>query len=110
MTKLDQLQREAEMVVEVRSIDNDNQSVGLALTGLLAEKNVASDRFVRTRRIEAVGARKIDQLPGPTVSESQPTGMPLDGDARIIADFLARAGQRVEQRALAGIGAADDGD
>ena len=28
----------------------------------------------------------------------------------IIADLLARAGQRVEQRALAGIGVADDGD
>jgi hypothetical protein len=36
--------------------------------------------------------------------------MALDGNARIIADFLARARERVEKRALAGIGTASDGD
>jgi hypothetical protein len=36
--------------------------------------------------------------------------MPLDRYPRIIADFLASAGERVEQGALAGIGTASDGD
>ncbi len=36
--------------------------------------------------------------------------MALDGDAGIVADLLPGAGQRVEQRALAGIGVAGDRD
>src|SRR5690348_2844205 len=36
--------------------------------------------------------------------------MAFDGDSGIIADLLPSAGQGVEQRALAGVGAAGDGD
>ena len=77
---------------------------------LPAEQHVAGHRLVRAGRIEAVGAGKIDQLDRPAVGKRQPPGLPLDRDAGIIADLLARAGQRVEQRALAGIGIAGDGD
>ena len=80
--ELDQLQREAEVVVEVGRVEDDHQRVGLALARLLAEQNVASDRLVGARRIEAVGAGEIDQLDRPSVGERQPAGMPLDRDAR----------------------------
>ena len=33
-----------------------------------------------------------------------------DGDARVVADPLAQAGQRVEQRRLPGVRVADEGD
>src|SRR5437868_10204316 len=36
--------------------------------------------------------------------------MAFDGDAWVVADFLTRPGQSVEQRALTGIGIAGDGD
>nr|GFD59163.1 hypothetical protein [Tanacetum cinerariifolium] len=41
------------------------------------------------------------------VVEHESPGMALDGDPGIIADLLAGAGQGIEQRALAGIGIAD---
>ena len=108
--ELDQLQREAEVVVEVGRVEDDHQRVGLALALLPAEQDVAGDRFVGARRIEAVGAGQVDHLDRAAVGQHQPARMPLDGDAGIIADLLARAGQRIEQRALAGIGIAGDGD
>jgi hypothetical protein len=108
--EFDQLQRETQVIVEIRGVEHDHQRVRLALAGLLAQQHVSGHRFVRARRIEAVGARKIDQLDRPAVLERQTPRMPLDRHARIIADLLARAGERVEQRALAGIGAAGDGN
>ena len=104
--ELDQLQREAQMIVEVRRVDDDHQRVRRPLALLLAEKDVAGDRLVGACRVEAVGSGQVDQLDGPPVGKRQPAGMALDGDARIVADLLASAGQRVEQGALAGIGAA----
>ena len=108
--KLDQLQTEAQMVVEVRRVDHDHQCIGLALALLLAEQHVPRDGFVGAGGFETVGAGQVDHLDGTSVGERQPARMALDGDAGIVADLLARAGERVEQRALAGIGIAGDGD
>ena len=108
--ELDQLERKSEVVVEVRCVEDDDQRVGLALALLPAQQDVARDRFVGARRIEAVGAGEVDHFDRPAVGQRQAAGIPLDRDARIIADLLTRAGQRVEQRALAGIGVAGDGN
>ena len=108
--ELDQLQREAQVIVEVGRVEDDHQRIGLALALLLAEQHVARHRLVGARRLEAVGAGQVDQLDRAAVGERQPAGMALDRDAGIIADLLPRAGQRVEQRALAGIGIAGDRD
>ena len=108
--ELDQLQRETQMIVEVRRVEHDDQGVGLALALLPAEQHVAGDRLVGACRIEAVGAGQVDQLDRAAVGERQPARMPLDRHAGIIGDLLPGAGQRVEQRALAGIGAAGHGD
>ena len=108
--ELDQLQREAQMVVEIGGVDHDHQRVGLALALLPAEQDVAGDRLIGACGIEAVGAGQVDHLDRAAVGERQPARMPLDRDPGIIADLLARAGQRIEQRALAGIGIAGDGN
>jgi hypothetical protein len=50
------------VVVEVRGIDDNNQSVRRPLALLLAEENVARHRFVGACRIKAVGAGQVDQL------------------------------------------------
>jgi hypothetical protein len=106
----DQLEREAQVVVEVGDVDHDDQRVGRALVAALAGDDVAGDALVGGGRVEAVGAGQVDQLDRATVVEREPARMALDGDARIIAHLLPRAGQRVEQRALAGIGVADERD
>ena len=108
--ELDQLECEAQVVVEVGGIEDDHQRVRLALALLLAEQDVAGDGFVGAGRIEAVGAGQVDQLDRSAVAERQPARMAFDRDPGIIADLLASAGQRIEQRALAGIGTAGDGD
>ena len=109
-TKLNQLNSEAEVIVEVRRIENDDQRIGLALSFLAANQNVASYGFVRARGIEAVRTGKIDELGRAAVGERHPAGVTFDRYAGIIADLLASARKRVEQRALAGIWAAGDGD
>ncbi len=40
----------------------------------------------------------------------QPAFFAFDGDAGIVADFGAQAGQRVEERGLAAVGIAGEGD
>ena len=110
MPRSSSLQREAKMIVEVRGVEDDQERVGPPLAVLLAEEDVAGDRFVGAGGIEAIGAGKVDQFDRTAIAEHQPARLPLDRDAGIIADLLPRAGQRVEQRALAGIGAADDRD
>ena len=60
--EIDQLQREAEVIVEVGGVDHDQQRVGQALAGLLAEQDVAGDGFVGAGRVEAVGAGQVDQF------------------------------------------------
>jgi hypothetical protein len=110
MPKLDQLEAEAQVIVEVRGVNDDDQGVGLALAFLLAEQDVASHRFVGACRFEAVRTWKVDELDRAAIGQHQPTRVTFDRDARIIADFLAGARQSVEQRALPGIGAAGDGN
>jgi hypothetical protein len=110
MTKLDELEAEAKVVVEVRCVDDDYECVRLALAFLAPEKHITRDRFIRTCRFEAVGARKVDHLDRTAIAERQTTRMSFNRDSWVIAHLLPSAGQRVEQRALAGIGTAGDGD
>ncbi len=103
----DQFDREAQVVVEVGRIDNDDQDRGRPLAILLAHDRIAGHAFVRGRGDEAIRTGQVDQFDRPSVGHDQPSGMALYSDARIIADFLAGTGQRVEQCGLAGIRIAD---
>ena len=72
--KLEQLQREAQMIVEVGRVEHDQQSVGQALALLLADQHVAGNRFVGAGRFQAVGAGQVHQLRRPPVGQRQPAG------------------------------------
>lgn len=104
----DELQGEAEVIVEIGGIDDHDQCVGPALARLRSHHDVARDLLVEAAGIEAISAGEVDQLDRAAIVEHQPTRMPLDGDAGIIAHLLPRAGQRVEQGTFAGIGIADE--
>jgi len=103
----DQLQREAQVIVEIGGIDHHDQRVGQPLAALRPRHHVARHAFVGAGRFEAVGAGQVDQLDRAAVGKGQAPRMALDRDAGIIAHLLPRAGHRVEQGALAGIGIAD---
>ena len=106
-TERDQLEREAEMIVEVRRVDHHDQGVGQPLAGLRTGDEVARHALVGARGFEAIGAGQVDQIDDAAIGERQLARMALDRDAGIIANLLPGAGQRVEQRALAGIRIAD---
>ncbi len=108
--ELFELQHEAQMVFDVAGVGDHDQRVGQPFARLASQHDVARHLFVGAGRIEAVGAGQVDQFDRAPVVQHQPSRMPLDRDARIIADLLPRAGQRVEQRGLAGIGIADQCD
>ena len=83
---------------------------GQPLALLLPGHDVAGDLLVGASRAQAVGAGQVDHFDRAAVGQRQPARHALDGDAGIIADLLPRAGERVEQRALARIGIADERD
>ncbi len=56
---------------------------------------------------ESVRARKVDELDG-LVVRLQRSGVPLDRDARVIADALPQTSQTIEQSAFTGIRTADN--
>ncbi len=69
-TKLDQLEREAKMVVEVRSIDDDDECVRMAFALLIAKKHVAGYGLIGTCRFKAVGSGKVDHLDPTAICKS----------------------------------------
>ena len=72
--EVDQLQREAEVIVEVGGVEHDQQRLGQPLALLLAEQHVARHRLVGAGRIEPVGAGQVDQLDRrPSGSVTRPT-------------------------------------
>ena len=98
------------MIVEIGGIDHHDQRVGQPLARLGAGQHVAGDLLVGGGGVEAVRAGQVNQLDRAPVVEREAPRMAFDRDAGIIADLLARAGQRVEQRTFAGVRIADQRD
>ena len=74
-----------------------------------AQQHIDDDHFVWRTRREAIGAGQIDQCPA-AAGMMQMADFFLDRDAGIVADALAHAGQRGEERRFAGVGIADQRD
>ena len=105
--QFDDLLREHEVLLEVRCVEDDHQDVGLCLPGHATENHVAGHFLVRARGVQAVGTGQIDQFNGLAAGQQHAARFALDRHARIVGDLLPRAGQRIEQRALPGVGIAD---
>src|SRR3546814_12420364 len=94
------------MIVQIGCIENHDQDVGLPLTGLSAQNDIASDLFVGAGCIKAVCAREVDQFDGTPITEGQAAGLPFHRNPGIIAKLLPFAGKRVEECAFSSIGIA----
>ena len=105
-----QFENEAQMVAQIGGIDDRDDRIEALFTRQHAQHGIAGDGFVGRSRRQAVGAGQVDQFGSAAIGQRQAPGLAFDGDARIIADLLAAAGQRVEQAGLAGIGIADQRD
>ena len=98
------------MVVEIAGIDDNDQCVGAALAFKSTEDNVAGNRFVEAVGFKTISTGKVDQFNGASVGKGCSPRFALYGDAGIVGNFLAGASERIEQRALPGIGIADQRD
>jgi len=77
--------------------------------GPLAEDEIAGDDLLGGKCAEAVSAGQVDQG-DVMLADAAEALVLLDGFARPVADVLARAGQDVEDRALAAVRVAGQGD
>ena len=72
-----------------------------------AAHHAARDFLVGARGVERIGTRQVDKLDRLARGQVHPPGFPLNSDPGVVGDLLPRAGERVEQRALARVGIAD---
>ena len=104
-----QLQHQPQVHAQVGRIDHGDDGVNLALPRASAFQHVEGDRFIGRVRAQTVNARQIDHGKLPPIAQPRHTGFALDGDARVVGDFLTRPGQQVEQRSFAAVGVAHQG-
>ncbi len=75
---------------------------------MLAAEHVDGDaRIFRVGR-ERIDAGQIDEGEVVAAHAGHESHALLDGDAGVVGDFLAQAGEAVEERGLAGVGRADE--
>ncbi len=104
--EIEDLVDEVEVALEIRGVDDADDPVGLRRVEAPAEEHIAQYRFVGRARGERIRAGQIDDLDRTAVLRVGRADFLFDGDAGIVADFLAQAGQGVEEGCLAGVGIA----
>jgi hypothetical protein len=108
--ELPDLERQPEVQAQVGRVGHAHDDVGGGLVREPAEHDVARDLLVGAVRPQRIGARQIDHIDDAAARASEAAGLALDGDAGVVGDLLPAAGQRVEDRGLAAIRVADQGD
>ncbi len=103
------LAEQVEAAGKIAGVGDAEDGVDRRRIGLTAEKHVERDHFVAGTGSKTVQAGQIDEREAAAQVLDQ-AGLLLDGHARIIADALMNAGQGAEQRGLASVGIADEGD
>jgi hypothetical protein len=104
-----ELLHQVQALVEMCGI-NDRDDPGRSLhIGHAPHDDVAGDAFLERMRAQCEHAGEIDQFEC-RVIEPQGADMLFDRNAGVVAGLLAKTGQAIEQRALAGIRVADDRD
>ena len=102
---------EVEHEPQVCRVDDADDVLRRLLAREPAEELIARDRFVERGRGQAVGARQIGHVEATPVRPADERAfLALDGDARVVRDFLAAAGEPVEQRRLAAVRHPDQRD
>ena len=104
--QFEHLAHQVQVALQVAGIDDAQHGVGHRSVAAAAEQHVDGHHFIRRTRGQAVRAGQVDQGEPPALVR-QMADLLLDRHARVIADLLPDAGQRAEQRRLAGIGVAD---
>jgi hypothetical protein len=98
-----------QVALEIGRVGHDEDAVGPRHPGHATVKDVHGDMLVGALRHQAVRARQIDQVDGPA-AVLEPPHLLLDRDAGVVADPRGDPGEGREQRALADVRVAEQGD
>ena len=101
---LEDLDGQIEGAGQRRGIGHDQDGVRPA--GAASEQRLDGNLFLARAGGEGVRPRQIGQLDRPAAGQRDRGRSAIDGHAGIVGDARARAGQRVEDRGLAGVGIA----
>jgi len=104
------LEHEAQVQAQVGGIGHADDEVGRRLAGVVAFQHVAGDALVRAGRVEAVGAGQVEHVQHAAGRRGETAFLALDGDAGVVGHLLPAAGELVEQRGLATVRIADQGN
>ena len=102
--------RQHQVAVQIGGIQNQDDGVRTRCAGHLSGQHIDRDFLVFGLGRETVNARQVDERDLVPLGIAHVAGVMFDGNAGKIADLLAQTGEAVEQRGLAGIGRANDGD
>ncbi len=101
---------EHQLAGQMKRVQNQKNSVGLGRAGHASAQHIHGDARVFRVRSERIDARQIDQREVFAAHAGHEAHALLDGDAGVVGDFLAQAGELVEERGFAGVGRADEND
>ncbi len=101
---------EHEVRLETCGVDDQEDGVRGPDPFGLAVQHVPGHLLVERPCAEAVDPGQVDDLDLAPVGKLAGADPPLDGDARVVRDLLAEAGQAVEERRLPGVRRSDQGD
>ena len=108
--ELDDLAGQKEVAFEVRRIDHHQHDIGAPAVGVAAQEDFQRDLLVGRPGGQGIAARKVQYGHTAAVRALEAPFHPLDRDARKVADALTQPGEGIEERGLAGVGIADDGN
>ena len=108
--QLQHLRGQKQVALQIGCVQNAHDHVRRGVV-VMSQKDVEDDGLVRLVDRQTVRPRQVKNLHRRTgVGGPKRSGTSFDGDAGVVADALPEAGQGIEQRALAGVGIADQGD
>ena len=108
--QLDQLADQEEVACQAAGIDHRHDQVGRRRVRAQAAQHRHRHVLVGRLRDQAIGAGQVNDLDRATIRQHGASGLLLDRDAGIVGDLLPQSGEGIEQRGLAAVGIAGEGD
>ena len=98
VAQLDDLRGVVEVALQIRGVHDHDHQRRRGHVGEPVEEDVARDFLIERLGAEAVSARQVED--GDALRALERAFLALDGDACVVADLRAQAGERVEERGL----------
>ena len=108
-TQLQHLTRQIQVALQGRRIEQQNDALGLGLLRPLSEQHLPGQALFRRDGSQTVQARQVEQS-NPVLGQPRVTDPAFDRRAWKVRGLGPQTGQSVEERRLAGVRVANQGD